>query len=143
MGEDRERDKQIRNGDVGRDSHRRQWREYEETRCDRNRHQVRCYPLRRFQCRKWTDVEPRRFDNSCLEVSKLMFRLLRHDDTVPREDDGAVKFQELASIFRSAFTSSSHWSIRTWQSFLQRGGGIKKRFQYCVDPSSPDILRYL
>ena len=33
-GEDRERDKQIRNGDVGRDSHRRHWREYGETRCE-------------------------------------------------------------------------------------------------------------
>ena len=51
--------------------------------------------------RKWTDVEPGRFDKSCLEVSKLMIRLLRHDDTVPRENDGAVKFQDLASIFCS------------------------------------------
>ena len=34
MGEDRERDKQIRNGDVGRDSHRRHWKEYRETRCE-------------------------------------------------------------------------------------------------------------
>ena len=34
MGEDRERDKQIRNGDFGRDSHRRHWSEYGETRCE-------------------------------------------------------------------------------------------------------------
>ena len=71
-----------------------------------------------------------------------MIRLLRHDNTVPRENDGAVKFQDLASIFRSAFSSSSHWSIRTWLRFLQRGGGIKKRFQYFVDPSSPETLLY-
>ena len=89
--------------------------------------------------RKRIDVEPGRFDKSFLEVSKLI-RLLRHDDTVPREDDGAVKFQDLASIFRSEFTPSSHWTIRTWRSFLQRRGGIKKRFQYCVDPSSPETL---
>ena len=92
--------------------------------------------------RKWIDVEPGRFVKSCLKVSKLMIRLLRHDDTVPREDDGAAKFQDLASIYRSQFTSSSHWSLRTWLSFLQRGGGIKKRFQYCVDPSSPETLLY-
>ena len=93
--------------------------------------------------RKWIDVEPGRFDNGCLEVSKLMIRLLRHDDTVPREDDGAVKFQDLAPIFRSESTSSSQWSVRTWLSFLQKGGGVKKRFQYCVDPSTPETLLYL
>ena len=54
--------------------------------------------------RKWIDAKPGRFEKSCLEVSKLMIRLLRHDDTVPREDDGTVKFQELASIFRSEFS---------------------------------------
>ena len=41
------------------------------------------------------------------------------------------------------FTSSSHRSIRTWLSFVQRGGGIKKRFQYCVDPSSLETFLYL
>ena len=95
-----------------------------------------------YHGRKWKYVETGRFDKRCLEVSKLMIRLLRHDNTVLREDDGAVKFQDLASIFRSEFTSSSHWSIRTWLSFLQRGGGVKKRFQYCVDPSSPETLLY-
>ena len=73
-----------------------------------------------------TDTKFDVFDKSCLDVWKLMVGLLRHDDTVPREDDGAVKFQDLASIFRSEFTSSSHWTVGTWLSFLQRGGGFKK-----------------
>ena len=93
--------------------------------------------------RKWIVVEPGRFDKSCLEVSKLMIRLLRPDDTVPREDDGAVEFQDLASISRSEFTSFSHWSIRTRLSFLHRGGGVKKKFQYCVGPSSLETLLFL
>ena len=76
--------------------------------------------------RKWIDVE----------VSKSTTRLLRHDDSINREEVGSVKCQDPASIFRSEFTSSSHCSIRTRLSFLRRGGGIKKRFQYCVDPSS-------
>ena len=59
--------------------------------------------------RKWIDVEPGTFDRNCLEVSKLMIRLLRHDDSVNREEDGAVKFEYLASIFRSRIMSSSHW----------------------------------
>ena len=70
--------------------------------------------------RKCIDVETVTFDQNCLDVSKLMIRLLRHDDSANREDDGAVKFEDLASIFRSKFLSSSHWSIRTWLSFLQR-----------------------
>ena len=59
-----------------------------------------------YHQRKWIDVEPGRFDKSCPEVSKLMIRLLRHGDTVPREDDGAVTFQDLTSIFRAECTSS-------------------------------------
>ena len=78
------------------------------------------------------NVEPGTFDHNCLEVSNLMIRLLRHDDSVNREEDGAVKFEDRASMFRSKITSSSYRSIRTWLSFLQRGGGVKKRFQYCV-----------
>ena len=45
--------------------------------------------------RKWIDVEPGTFDQNCLEVSKLVIRLLRHDDSVNREDDGAEKFEDL------------------------------------------------
>ena len=93
--------------------------------------------------RKWIDVEPGTFDHQCLEVSKLMIRLLPHDDSVNREDDGAVKLQELTTIFRSSIDSCSYWSIRTWPSFLRRGGGPKKIFQYCVDPKLPDKFLYL
>ena len=42
------------------------------------------------------DVEPRKFSQGCFEVSIFMIRLLRHDDTVHREDDGAVRFDDLA-----------------------------------------------
>ena len=62
------------------------------------------------------DMEPGTLDQHCPEGSKLMIRLLRHDDSVNREEDGAVKFEDQAS----------HWSTRTWLSFLQRGGGIKR-----------------
>ena len=71
---------------------------------------------------------------SWFEVSKKMSRLLRHDPSVLREEDGAVEFRILASMFRSEFTSSQCWSLRTWLNCLQKGGGPKKRFQYCVDP---------
>ena len=74
--------------------------------------------------RKWVDVEPGTFDQHFLEVSKLMIRLVRHDDSVDREEDGAVRFEDLASMIRSRNESTLHWSNRTCLSFLQRGGEI-------------------
>ena len=32
-----------------------------------------------------------------------MTRLLRHNDTVHREDDGAVRYEDLAELFKSRF----------------------------------------
>ena len=58
-----------------------------------------------YRERMWIDVEPGTFDHNCLEVSKLMIRLVRHDDSVNREEDGAVRFEDLASVFRSRITS--------------------------------------
>ena len=69
-----------------------------------------------------------------------MTRLLRHGQTVPREEDGAVEFRILASMFQSKFMSSPYWSIRTWPNYLQRGGVAKKRYQHCVDPYSVDTI---
>ena len=48
-----------------------------------------------YRERKWIDVDPGKYSQGCFEVSKFMIRLLRHDDTV-REDDGAVRFDDLA-----------------------------------------------
>ena len=41
-------------------------------------------PLRE---RTWKDKNPERFRQDCFVVSKAMIRLLRHDQSVPREDD--------------------------------------------------------
>ena len=65
-----------------------------------------------------------------------MIRLLRHDDTVHREDDGAVRFDDLTEMFESRFAGASHWSIEPWISFLAKGGGPKKGFQCFMNPNS-------
>ena len=64
-----------------------------------------------------------------------MIRLLRHDDTVHREDNGAVSFDDLAELFKSRFAGTSHCSIEAWITFLAKGGGRKKRFQHCMNPN--------
>ena len=42
--------------------------------------------------RKWIDIEPAESSLSAYEVSKKVVNLLRHCQTVQREDDGAVQF---------------------------------------------------
>ena len=38
--------------------------------------------------RKRIDSDPQQFDRSCFEVSKFMTRTLRHESSIPREEDG-------------------------------------------------------
>ena len=38
--------------------------------------------------RKWIDSDPQQFDRSCFEVSKFMTGTLRHESSIPREEDG-------------------------------------------------------
>ena len=45
--------------------------------------------------RKWIDIDPEPFNACCFAVSKFMIRLLRHDKIIPREDDGAVRFDDI------------------------------------------------
>ena len=42
--------------------------------------------------RKWIDIEPEESSLSAYEVSKKVINLLRHCQTVQREDDGAIQF---------------------------------------------------
>ena len=59
-----------------------------------------------YRERKWMDVEPGKFSQVYFEVSKFMIKLLRPDDTVYREDDGAARFDDLADMFKSRFAGN-------------------------------------
>ena len=41
------------------------------------------------------------------------------------------------------FVNAPHWSIENWISLLAKGGGQKKRFQYCLNPNYPHQFLYL
>ena len=92
---------------------------------DRNKHQYRRLLLQRLRYHitsvEWIDVEPGQYDKSCIEVSKKMISLLRHDPSVLPEEDKAVEFSILTPMFRSELTSSQHRSIRTWLNYLLKG----------------------
>ena len=49
--------------------------------------------------RKWMDINPESFREDCFKVSKAMIRLLRHDPSIPREDDGAVRFDDITEEY--------------------------------------------
>ena len=87
--------------------------------------------------RKWTDIEPKDYSPIAYPVSKQLSALLRH---LPREEDGAIEFWRLEDCLRFDFENSRHWFDERWKSTAAKGGGKKKRFQYCTDPSGQEIL---
>ena len=89
--------------------------------------------------RSWADIEPENYSSIAYPVSKQLSTLLRHGD-LPREEDGAIEFWRIKDYLRNDFVHSQHWSDEMWKSTVARGGGNKKRFQYCTDPSGQEIL---
>ena len=63
--------------------------------------------------------------------------MLRHDQNMPRETDGAVKYEDIVEEFnkrtRENALRASQWSLNDWISILAKGGGAKKRFQCCLN----------
>ena len=42
--------------------------------------------------------------------------------------------------FQSQFPQVLYWSDDRWKACLAAGGGAKRRYQYCTDPSGQEIL---
>ena len=92
--------------------------------------------------RNWIDIDPAPFNEGCSAVSKLVIRLLRHERSIPREKAGAVRFEDLIEKFKVEFAGTLGWTVDAWVSFLAKGGGEKKRFQYWLDPYSSNQFLY-
>ena len=84
--------------------------------------------------RIWIDIDPQPFYHSCFAVSKFMTRSLRHDSSIHREEDGAVRFDDLMEKLKERFLSTLQWAVSTWLNSLAKGGGKKRTFQYCLNP---------
>ena len=85
--------------------------------------------------RKWIDIEPEESSLSAYEVSKKVINLLRHCQTVQREDDGAVQFRRTENYLQNQFPQIPYWSDDRWKACLAAGGGAKRRYHYCTDAS--------
>ena len=109
--------------------------------------------------RQWIDIETQESnDPYCFQVSKFITRLLRHSQEVYREADGAVHYDQIideckkkqsdntgfwSDEMKKHFFNAQHWSIEKWVSVLAKGGGHKKRFQFCLNPNYPHQSLYL
>ena len=85
--------------------------------------------------RKWIDIEPGESSFSAYEISKKVINILRHCQTVQREDDGAVQLWRIKSVLQNQFPQIHYWSDDRWKACLAAGGGSKRRYQYCTDIS--------
>ena len=85
--------------------------------------------------RKWIDIEPSAPFLAAYDVSKKVISLLRHNQTVQREEDGAIQFYRIKFYLRNHSSQVQHWSDDRWKACLAAGGGSKRRYQYCSDNS--------
>ena len=85
--------------------------------------------------RKWIDIEPGESSLSAYDISKKVINLLRHSQTVQREDDGAVHFWRIKNYLRNQFPQTQYLSDDRWKACLAAGGGAKRIYQYCTDIS--------
>ena len=89
-------------------------------------------PLRE---RRWIDIEPSKQDLDSYDLSKKVINLLRHNQTLQREEDGAIEFYKIKFHLRNHHSQIQNWSDDRWKACLAAGGGSKRKYQYCSDNS--------
>ena len=85
--------------------------------------------------RRWIDIEPSKQDLDSYDLSKKVINLLRHNQTLLREEDGAIEFCKIKFHLRNHHSQIQNWSDDRWKACLAAGGGSKRRYQYCSDNS--------
>ena len=67
------------------------------------------------------------------DLSKKVINLLRHNQTLQREEGGAIEFCKIKFHLRNHHSQIHNWSDDRWKACLAAGGGSKRRYQYCSD----------
>ena len=86
-----------------------------------------------FNERIWVDIVPSKQDFDSYNLSKKVINLLRHNQKLHREQDGAVQFYKIKFHLRDYSLPIQNWSDNRWLACLAAGGGPKRRYQYCSD----------
>ena len=81
----------------------------------------------------WSDIEPSKQDLESYDLSKKVVNLLRHNQKLHREEDGAIQFYKIKFHLRDHHRQIQNWSDDRWIACLAAGGGSKRRYQYCSD----------
>ena len=91
--------------------------------------------------RRWIDIEPSKQDLESYDHSKIVINLLRHNQTLHREEDGAIQFYKVKFHLRDHHSQKQNWSDDRWKACfcLAAGGGSKRRYQCCSDNSGTII----
>ena len=89
-------------------------------------------------------------------MSQFIGQLLRHKE-VGREEDDGVPYDQIVDKCKEVLSEDSrywsdetkenlsmapYWSADKWMDVLSKGGGQKKRFQYCLKPNYPQKFLY-
>ena len=77
--------------------------------------------------RRWIDIEPSKQDLDSYDLSKKVINLLRHNQTLQREEDGAIEFCKIKFHLRNHHSPIHNWSDDRWKACLAAGGGSKKK----------------
>ena len=83
--------------------------------------------------RVWIDIEPSKQDPESYDLSKKVINLLRHNQKLHREEDGAIEFYKIKFHLRNHHSQIQNWSDDRWKACLAASGGSKRRYQYCSD----------
>ena len=83
--------------------------------------------------RIWIDIEPSKQDLESYNLSKKVVNLLRHNQKLHREEDGAIQLYKIKFHLRDHHPQIQNWSDDRWIACLAAGGGSKRRYQYCSD----------
>ena len=83
--------------------------------------------------RRWIDTEPSEQNLASYDLSKKVVNLIRHNQTLQREQDGAIEFYKIKFYLRNHHSQIQNWSDDRWKVCLAAGGGSKRRYQYCSD----------
>ena len=71
--------------------------------------------------------------NKILPLMISRRKSLIHNQTLQREEDGAIEFYKIKFHLRNHHSQIHNWSDDRWKACLPAGGGSKRRYQYCSD----------
>ena len=68
-------------------------------------------------------------------ISRRKSSIFFDNQTLQREEDGAIEFYKINFHLRNHHSHINNWSDDRWKACLAAGGGSKRRYQYCSDNS--------